>query len=222
MSYLWTGGMPRNTSNGDYGRFLFTSNGTNTQGNLAVSPSADGNRMVHHAHYPNCPNRNSQSGQEQPGMTGGGEGSKGMADYTIEYGEDAVRAALGGSMPDFQAQFMQQMGGGNQGNGVRVDPQNIQMMNNGKGRVAMIPVVFGDHDDDQQPGGSSEGNNNDSIAHESNISQPQSQSDGNTVAETSPQVQAVKPKPPKQENIMNAYNAVSHFKPISCHVKCND
>ncbi|ODN02666.1 hypothetical protein Ocin01_04023 [Orchesella cincta] len=218
MSHLWTGGYPRNTSNGDYGRFLFASNqnsSNNNQGNFTVYPSADGNRMVHHAHYPNCPNR--QNGNGQPKVTGGG-GSTGMPEYTIEYGEDAVRAALGGNMPDFQAQFMQQMNNGaNQSsNGVAVDPQQIQMMNNGKSRVAMIPVVFdnggGDDDDQQQSNeGSAEsmkasvggsGNNSNSSGQESNANVPQT-SDGGIA-----RAQAQSVKPPKKESIIDAYNSV--------------
>lgn len=219
MSYLWTGGYPRNTSNGDYGRFLFTtnqnSNANGSQGNFTAYPSSDGNRMVHHAHYPNCPNRYSQNGQ-QPQQTTGGNGSEsnGMPDYTIEYGEDAVRAALGGEMPDFQSQYMQQVNGGSQSGGVSVDSQNIQMMNNGKSRVAMIPVVFasGGDDDDQQQTNDASNNAEANVSSESNSteqdnSQPQSQAAAAGDSGTgTPKAQSV--KPPKKENIINAYNSV--------------
>ncbi|CAL8107301.1 unnamed protein product [Orchesella dallaii] len=213
MSHLWTGSYPRNTSNGDYGRFLFTSNqnsNNNNQGNFTVYPSADGNRMVHHAHYPNCSNHQNI----QPKMTGG-NGSNGMPDYTIEYGEDAVRAALGGNMPDFQAQFMQQMNGGNEkdANGVMMNPQNIQMMNNGKSRVAMIPVVFDDQGDENQQNtdessGSAVGSGSVNRELQSNVNIPQPQNSAGVTGTEASEAQSFNVKPPKKESIINAYDSV--------------
>ncbi len=80
-----------------------------------------------------------------------------MQDYTIKYGEDAFRAALGGHMPYFQAQFQKRYGnrkgggGAAGGSSLNVDPQAVQMMNNGKSKAAMIPVELTTEGDDNKP-----------------------------------------------------------------------
>lgn len=86
--------------------------------------STNGNSMVQHVHYPNCSNRQSAN-----------KFTDGEKEYTIEYGEDAVRAALGGSMPDFQAEFQKQYGGG-----VEMTGANGGEESENKGQINTGPV----------------------------------------------------------------------------------
>lgn len=224
MSYIRTGA-PRNTSNGDYGRFLFAPNMASSGQQNNGYYSSNGQRMVQHTHYPNCPNRNGPN-QNQ------GQGGNPMQDYTIEYGEDAVRAALGGHMPDFQAQFQKQYGNGNSsggaagGSSLNVDPQAIQMMSNGKSKVAMIPVVLTTEGDDNQEANPASDSNNAACTPTTNPPQ-QTETDcdpSQTAPENSPQSQTAEASPTseqaqpgggaisyKKENLTNAFESVRKY-----------